>query len=150
GPRARRAQPAARPERRPPSLARPRERIRDEPTLLAPTWRAGAAAAQPGGPMNDTSTFHDPAPVPVHQGVAPTAGAVARATTGLARLTAAAFLRGKVGLALAAAGSGLVYSSRRRRHVPQRHTPDMQGMATMTIDASPDELYQRWRDVEGL
>lgn len=100
--------------------------------------------------MNDTSSFRDPAPVPVHQGIAPTGAAIAKATTGLALLLAAVVFRGRLGLALAATGGGLVYSSRRRRHVAQRHTPSMEGMATMTIDAPADELYRRWQDVENL
>lgn len=100
--------------------------------------------------MNDISSFRDTAPTPVRQGLAPTPGAVARAATGALLLVAGAVFRGKVGLALAAAGGGLVYSSRRRRHVPQRQPPSMEGMATMTIDASAEELYQRWRNVENL
>lgn len=100
--------------------------------------------------MSDISTFRDTGPTPVRQGLAPTPGALAKTTTGVLLVLAGAALRGKIGLALAAAGGGLVYSSRRRRHVPQRHAPSMEGTATMTIDASPEELYQRWRDVENL
>lgn len=99
--------------------------------------------------MNEL-TYDERPQIPVHQGVAPTPGAIAKATTGSMLLLAALFLRGRLGLGLAAAGAGLIYTSRRRRHVPQATDYSIDALATITIDASPDELYEHWCHPERL
>lgn len=99
--------------------------------------------------MNEM-TFRKGEGAPVYQGVGATPGDFARAATGSLLIASALLVRGRLGLLLGVAGGGLVYSSRRRRRVSQQRIGDIDALATITIGASPDELYERWRDLENI
>lgn len=100
--------------------------------------------------MTDTFVHEPPKRVPVRQGTGGTARDLMRAGFGSFLVLLGLSRRSLPGLAIAAVGGGLVYSARRRRHVPQRGELGVQAVATITIEASARELYDRWSDLERL
>ncbi len=84
---------------------------------------------------------------------------IARMVGGSALVLLGIVSRGWIGLGLAAIGGAVALTSPARERLlprltrhdsPGEHAMTVDALATVTIDASPEALYDRWRDLPGL